>query len=173
MYLVSIYFDDKTEDRIQNYINKVAINSMNNYMIDANVPPHITISAFEADDEEIVIDLLDKKIKSLQSGILQWVSIGVFNPNVIFLTPVLNEYLHNLSLSIYEGLKEVEGINISKYYLPLQWLPHTTIAKKLSQSQLLNAFETLQKSFSMFSGEVTRISLTKTNPYTEIKFWKI
>lgn len=173
MYLVSIYFDKTTEERIQDYINKVAKRSGNSYMIDGCVPPHITVSAFECNNEEDVLKSLEEKVKNIQSGILQWVSIGVFNPNVIFITPVLNEYLHNLSLSIYEGISEVESVVISKYYYPLQWLPHTTIAKKLSQSQIINAFESLQKSFLFFSGRVTRISLTKTNPYTEIKFWSI
>ena len=47
MYLVSIYFDEKTTSRIQGYITQVAKRSGNPFMIEKNVPPHLTISAFE------------------------------------------------------------------------------------------------------------------------------
>lgn len=47
MYLISIYFDDKTNNRIQQAINQVAKKSGNTFMLDAEVPPHITVSAFE------------------------------------------------------------------------------------------------------------------------------
>ena len=51
MYLISIYFDKKTEIRIQSYINDVANVSGNSFMIDNHVPPHITVSAFETLNE--------------------------------------------------------------------------------------------------------------------------
>ena len=64
MYLVSLYFDDKSESKIQGLINEVAEKSGNNFMIDNNVPPHITIAAFQSDKEERVIQILDNVIKN-------------------------------------------------------------------------------------------------------------
>ena len=52
MYLVSVYFDDETNKRIQRYINAVAEKTRNTFMTDGNVPPHITVSAFETRDEK-------------------------------------------------------------------------------------------------------------------------
>lgn len=46
MYYISIYFDQKATNRLQDYINQVAKKSGNTFMSDQNVPPHITISAF-------------------------------------------------------------------------------------------------------------------------------
>ena len=57
MYLISIYFDPKTNKKIQQYINKVARQTGNTFMLDGNVPPHITISAFETIDEQAAISL--------------------------------------------------------------------------------------------------------------------
>lgn len=173
MYLVSLYFDDKSTRKIQGFINKVAVKSGNNFMIDGKVPPHITIAAFQSNEENKVIEILDKDIKNIKSGMINWASIGVFNSSVIFLAPVLNEYLHNLSVSIYEGISSVEDVSISKYYLPFQWIPHTTIAKKLAREELMLAFEELEKHFSMFGGRITRIALSKTNPYEDIIVWDI
>ena len=173
MYLVSLYFDDKTTIKIQNLIDKVAEKSKNKFMIDNNVPPHITIGAFETNNENEVIKILDKKLKNFKSGEIIFASIGVFKSSVVFLSPVLNEYLHNLSVNIYEDLKDIDNTIISKYYMPFQWMPHTTIAKKLNNEELFLAFQELEKNFNIFNGSVTKIGLSKTNPYEDIKLWDL
>ena len=64
-------------------------------------------------------------------------------------------------------------IIISKYYLPFQWMPHTTIAKQLNKDELLIAFKELEKNFSILNGMVTKITLSSTNPYRDIVVWEI
>ena len=173
MYLVSLYFDNKSTMKIQGFINKVSAESGNNFMTHNNVPPHITIASFQTNEEDRVIEILDKIIRDTDKGIITWASIGIFKSSVIFLAPVLNEYLHNLSVNIYEGISLVENISISKYYLPFNWMPHTTIAKKLTKEELMSAFQELEKNFAILSGTVTRIALSKTNPYEDIIVWDL
>lgn len=173
MYLVSLYFDDKTTIKIQSFIDKVAEKSKNKFMIDNKVPPHITIGAFETNNENEVIEILDDKLKDFKSGEIIFASIGVFKSSVIFLSPVLNEYLHNLSVNIYEDLKVINNTIISKYYMPFQWMPHVTIAKKLNKKELFLAFQELEKNFNIFNGSITTIGLSKTNPYKDIKTWSL
>lgn len=55
----------------------------------------------------------------------------------------------------------------------MQWMPHTTIAKKLSVEQMHIAFKTVQNNFRMLEGTVTKIGLAKTNPYQEIRNWDL
>lgn len=173
MYLVSIYFDDKTNNRIQQYISQVAKKSGNPFMIDGNVPPHITISAFETSQENKVIELLERISKDIKPSTLQWVSMGVFLPHVIYLAPVLNEYLHTLSLQIYESLKEIQDIKVRPCYRPLQWMPHTTIGKTLTKEEMRIAFEVLQNQFGVFRGQVTHIGIAKTNPYEDLVLFEL
>lgn len=173
MYLVSVYFDDESSKKIQRLINKVGDKSGNKFMIEGNVPPHITIAAFQTKEESKVIEILENKIKDIKDTIITWASIGVFKSSVIFLAPVLNEDLHNISVSVNKGLSLVEDIAISKFYLPFQWMPHTTIAKKLSREELMIAFQELEKNFTIFSGRITKIGLSSTNPYEDIIVWKL
>ena len=173
MYLVSLYFDKKSDARIRQYINTVAKRTGNTYMLDGKVPPHITISAFETRNEKQVIDRLNTCMNQQQKGRVQWASVGAFFPNVIYISPVLNVYLHELSVSVYDAVKGVEDMIIRKCYQPFSWLPHTTIAKKLSQEEMRTAFMVLQESFGMFSGDVVRIGLAKTNPYEDIVTWEL
>lgn len=173
MYLVSIYFDEKTNRRVQQYIDKVAEKTGNTFMLDGKVPPHITISAFETQDEAAAIESLERALARLRQGTLEWVSVGEFFPYVIFLIPVLNEYLHEMSVIVNDELSNTNGIKISPYYRPFQWLPHTTIAKKLSKEEMQIAFEVLQNSFGMFEGEVVKIGLAKPNPHRDIATWEL
>lgn len=173
MYLVSIYFDEKTNKKIQRYINQVAEKTGNRFMIDGNVPPHITVSAFETQDEKIAIDALGRVVEKLHQGSLTWASVGQFFPYVMFLQPVLNEYLHEMSCMIYDELCGLESVSVSSHYLPFQWLPHTTIAKKLSKDEMKVAFDVMQNGFGMFEGEVVRMGLAKPNPHRDIATWEL
>ena len=168
MYLVSIYFDEKTNQRIQHYIKQVAKKSGNTFMLDGKVPPHITISAFETKQEEKVKQKINEIAEEWKKETIQGVSVGAFFPYVIYLTPVLTEYLHRLSQQIYDSISEIEDIKIRSCYQPFHWMPHTTIGKKLSKEEMGVAFEVLQNEFGVFQGTCTNIGLAKTNPYENI-----
>ena len=173
MYLLSLYFDEKTDARIRQYINAVAKRTGNTYMPDGNVPPHITLSAFESKQESLVIERLNICLDSVQKGTIHFASVGAFFPNVIYLSPVLNAYLHQLSVSVYDAVKDVEDTLVRKCYQPFSWLPHATIGKKLSEDEMKIAFEVIQGSFGMFSGEVVGAGLAKTNPYKDVVMWEL
>ena len=55
MYLISVYFDEKTNNILQKYIDKVALETGNLFMEDKHVPPHMTISSIEARNVEVLI----------------------------------------------------------------------------------------------------------------------
>lgn len=199
MYLISLYFDEKTNKRIQSHINDVAEYSGNSYMTDRKIPPHITLTAFEpgwdeAEPDEIkmcktkqyeteLIRTLGEVFEGQGQGILKWVSVGAFSPGVLFLSPVLNEYLHELLVKVSDVLQEAqeETENVSKCmwkkatlqpcYQPFSWLPHTTIGKRLNQEEMQRAFAGIQKHFSPFDGRIIKIGLSKTTPKEEIKVW--
>ena len=173
MYLVSLYFDDETNKRIQGYIQNVAEKSGNRYMVEHNVPPHITISAFEACKEDEIVNVLENAVSNMNSCELQWIGIGIFKTSTLFIQPVLNEYLHDMSSTIYESIVDIPDTKISKYYQPFSWLPHATIAKQLSEEEMRKAFDVLQKSFGTFSGNVVRIELAKKNPFRVIASWEL
>ena len=172
MYLISVYFDKKTEHRMQSYINAVETNCGNTFMTDNSVPPHMTMMAFETLDEKTIVEVLDITLSQIKRNKIEWVTVGTF-PTVIFIQPVLNEYLHTLSSALYEEIVKVPDTKVSKYYKPFSWLPHVTIAKQLSDEEVRKSFETLHKSFRMFEGNIIRIELAKKNPYRVIASWEL
>ncbi len=178
MYLISIYFDEEANQKISSYMRKIAEVTGNYAMIDGEVPPHITISSFDTDDEEaaktVLMDLLnivDEK-EALTGGKVFFASVGSFVPRTLFLAPVLNEYLQNLQEVMYASLEEhgrnSDNWKISRQYRPYSWFPHTTLAKKLEKEEIVRAFEMIQNEFTPFYANVVRIGLAISNPYEDI-----
>jgi 2'-5' RNA ligase len=173
MYLVSLYFDEKTEQKMQSFINQVADKTNNTFMTDGKVPPHITVCEFGTQKEEDAIKLLKNSMTSLRQIEVQFVSVGTFLPYVIYLAPVLDKELLNISLATNLEISKIEDCSISKLYRPFQWMPHATIGKKLSPEEMRLAFEVLQNQFGPFIGTVTKIGLAKTNPYRDISVFEL
>lgn len=169
MYLISIYFDDQSGRQIQNYIDVVARATGNAFMTDNNVPPHITIAAFETRSEHTAEMIFDGIARKTGRNTINWVSVGAFLPSVIYIAPILNEYLHRLCEVAYEEIEGIEDVRIDDKYTPFNWMPHATISKKLSEEQLRTAFETMQKRFAVFESQVTKIGLARTNPFGNLK----
>ena len=145
----------------------------NTFMQDNHVPPHITVAAIEIRDENAAIMALKKCVQKLEQGKLRFISVGVFFPQVLYLEPVLNEYLHELACAVNDAVKDLPDTIVSPYYQPFSWLPHVTLAKQLSEEQMLLAFETIQKRFASFEGTVTRIGIAKTNPHRDLQVWEL
>lgn len=173
MYLISIYFDESTEKILNSHIQHVAKATGNTFMLDNNVPPHITVAAVETKQEDVLISRVEELIKKLTCGEIKFVSVGSFALKVIYVQPVFNEYLHNLSVELSKELGQIEETILSPYYQPFSWLAHCTIGKQLSKEEMQQAFEVLSNEFVPIDAKVTRIGVAKTNPHRDIKVWEL
>lgn len=173
MYLISIYFDKDTDDRIRSYMQQIAKHTGNRVMLDGNIPPHITLSAFHTDSLECAENIFKEICEKLTMGKIQWVSVATFLPQVIYLSPVLNEYLQKLSERIYKEVTQTESVEPRGNYQPYGWMPHATLAKNLTKEQMKAAFEVMQNQFGPFESKVTKIGLAKTNPYTDLVIFEL
>ena len=173
MYLISIYFDEKTNKNLQRLINRVAEKTGNTFMLENQVPPHMTVAAMETRIEGQAIKALETCIQNLKQGSINWVSGGAFFPQVLYVQPVLNEYLHGLSVELNEAIKTLPETKISPYYQPFGWIAHATIAKQLTKEQMQEAFIILQNQFVPFEGRVVSIGIAKPNPHRDIALWKL
>ena len=168
MYLISLYFDDVTNDRIQSYMNQIAKRTGNDAMLAGKVPPHITLSAFETMQEPEAVMVFEDLAKDFMRGEIMWCSVGMFLPHTIYLMPVMNHYLFQMSEQAYRHISQMHQVKIHQRYQPFSWIPHSTIGKQLSQSELKEAFAVMQEQFGVFRGTAVGIGLAKTNPYTDI-----
>ncbi|MBO5159829.1 MAG: hypothetical protein J6B94_09635 [Lachnospiraceae bacterium] len=173
MYLISIYFDQRTDETVSSYMKQIAKHTGNTVMVDEKVPPHITVAAFWEDSESRARKIFDNIAQQCNIGKLCWASVGCFLPHVIYIAPVLNEYLHQLSVISNKEITCQQHVRIEARYQPFQWFPHTTLAKKLTQEEMRCAFEVMQKQFGSLEGYAVKIGLAKTNPYTNLAVFNL
>lgn len=169
MYLISIYFDEKTDARFRGYMKQIAKQTGNNVMLEGEVPPHITISAFHSYKEETALEIFHNIKSQVCGGELRFVSVGCFFPQVMYVAPVLNEYLHQISTSIYKEVIQYEDVVVGERTKPFGWMPHVTVGREFSEEALRQAFAVMQKQFAPLNGRTVKIGLARTNPYTDIE----
>ncbi|MCR4991300.1 MAG: hypothetical protein K6A38_10640 [Lachnospiraceae bacterium] len=168
MYLISAYFDEASNRIIQNHMDCIAAKTGNTFMQDNHVPPHMTISSIEARSEEILMPAFSSLADSLKEGKIKVVSTGQLLPYVFYLTPVLNPYLSIMSENVFNAFKDIPETSVSRYYMPGSWLPHITIAKKLTGEQMNLTFKEMQNRFSVFDAMIVRLGLSRVNPHEDI-----
>ncbi len=167
-YAVVFYFDNTTEQRIQTLITDVAICTGNSYMTDVGIPPHLTIGMYRSDDEERIKSEFERCADEITCGEVFWASIGIFNPHVLFLAPVLNEYLQRSCELVNRAMSQIADVGDFGHYMPYQWVPHTAIAVKLTPEQLKIGFDVVQQQFTPIGSRVERLILARCNPFHQL-----
>jgi len=173
MYLISAYFDEKANKKLQRYIDIIAEKTGNRFLTDNNVPPHMTISAIEARNDNVLVPSFQGLNDMLVGGNIQFVSVGQLFPYVMYVTPVLNEYLMKLQMKVFDAVKNIDETYVSRLYMPYSWLPHVTIGKKLDKDQMNLAFNIMRENFVPFDAKVCGIGLAKVNPHEDIIRYKL
>ena len=172
-YAVTLEFDRETENKIQELIDEVARVTGCDYMKQSKIPPHVTVSALVSDDEESLLLEMEKIAETMNKEFLWFANIGVFNPFVIYLGPVMNEFLQNTCRTVNERLLQYAEVGNRGRYLPNQWVPHAGIAVKLTPEALKEAFAIVQEKFSAFGATVEKIVLVRAEPYEELRSWNL
>ena len=68
MYLISAYFDKNTTEQLQKYIDRIAVVTGNSFMVDNQVPPHLTLAAIEARSVDALVPAFESLHDKLQQG---------------------------------------------------------------------------------------------------------
>lgn len=172
-YAVTLEFDQETQNKIQEMIDEVARVTGCDYMKRSKIPPHVTVSALISDNEEALLSEMESIAETMNKGSVWFTNIGVFNPLVIYLGPVVNKYLQDTCATVNERLLKYAEVGNRGRYLPNQWVPHAAIAVKLTPEALKEAFAIVQEKFSAFGATAEKIVLARAEPYEELKSWEL
>lgn len=143
-YAVSLYFDDESAGEISCCVKNVAEVCGNFYMTGHEVPPHMTVGIFHAEESEV------KKLKSLFvqyaesfSGplLLNFERMDTFADKVLFLKPLFSDKLIFLNKMLHEIFIPHFEAGANRNYLPEKWYPHIALAVKLEAEQFQKARE--------------------------------
>ena len=170
-FAVTLEFDQESQSKMQEMIDEVARVTGCDRMKQENVPPHVTVCCLEGENEAVLLSEMEGIASSMSKSTLRFANIGVFNPLVIYLGPIMNEFLQNTCRTVNERLLQYAEVGNKGNYLPNRWVPHAGIAVKLTPEALKVAFDIVQEKFSPFEATVERIVLVKAEPYEELRGW--
>ncbi len=172
-FAVTLEFDKESQNKIQEMIDEVARVTECDRMKQENVPPHVTVCCLEGENEAVLLSEMEGIASSMSKSTLRFANIGVFNPLVIYLGPIMNDFLQNTCRTVNERLLQYAEVGNRGNYLPNRWVPHAGIAVKLTPEALKVAFDIVQEKFSPFEATVERIVLVKAEPYEELRGWEL
>ncbi len=173
MYLISLYFDDGHTGKLEQYVHDVEKITKNCYLTQNHIPVHMTLATVRDHDEKELIESFDHIIKNLKTGDIDLVASGSFAGHTVFVMPVLNKYLFDLSVQINAAADHIDADRRQNRYRPFSWVPHITIARKLNQREHLQAYQVLTENFHPMKIRATRIALSKSQPYQDICVWHL
>lgn len=172
-YAVTLEFDKESENKMQEMIDEVARVTGCDLMKQQNVPPHVTVCCLEGDNDEALLSEMEEVAASMCKSPVRFANIGVFNPLVIYLGPIMNDFLQNTCRTVNERLLQYAEVGNKGNYLPNRWVPHAGIALKLTSEALKEAFSIVHERFCPFDAIVERIVLVKAEPYEEMRAWEL
>ncbi|WP_276310202.1 2'-5' RNA ligase family protein [Bacillus salacetis] len=113
------------------------------------------------EDETSFAKQLEDLYKYMKPIKISFNSVGsFFESGALYLSPVMTTELYELHCKHHQVLQGY-GNSSSPFYLPGQWVPHCTIANRLSSRELAEAYSYCINRIHPLSGEITKIALIK------------
>ena len=154
-------------------IERTTALSGNSYMLDINIPPHVTLGCFFSDEQSDLLEKVGAFAKNITPFEVTFDAIGAFEPYVLFASPIKDAYLAELNNSLHELLLDNYEPAENANYLPSKWMPHCSLAVRLDAKQFAKAKAIEAEIDLPFTARVTKIALAKCNPYNEVATWNI
>jgi hypothetical protein len=162
LYAVIALFDEKTDDFIRNLwqeLSEVAISFYAKEIEDRI--PHLTLASYEYLDESPFVQELDELYRGKEGIDILFNSLGSFlKSGALYLSPVMTEDLYTLHRKHHQAFSGYNDAS-SSFYLPGRWIPHCTLANRLSLGKLAEAFTYCQSRIDTSAGRITKIALIK------------
>ena len=174
-FAVSLHFDDNSSIDIATVITEIAEVTMNRFITDNHIPPHITLGAFHVNMMEVprLMQLVEDFSHTLSCGKIQFSGISDFEGRVLFAKPVVNDYLRSSNAALHELLIPEFEKGENGYYLPEVWHPHCTLGTRLSKRQFAKATEIAGKIQFPFETKVIEMSVFQCHPFAEAGRFKL
>ncbi len=173
-YAIVLYMNEEKTAMVREMAKELAAVCGSSYCL--GIEPHITISAIVAEDEDRVREEAGKLSRALKRGEIRIASIGIFNPYVLFLSPVVDSYLIGSSQTANDHMLKVSEIGNKGRYIPDNWVPHMAVAMKMEREGLYRGFRKLSEIFTPFRAEIVKMALIKweeDDPYQELAVYDL
>jgi len=142
-YAIELVFDKDSQNTINHIRQQLSENGVHDEAVKLN---HISIGDYQTDNIEGLKRKVVEFSRTIKPFDLSLVSVGTFmtEENVIFLEPVMTEELMDIHRRFINFMKDFDG-KLNQYYDIDKWMPHSTIAIRLSDKELFKGIELLKE----------------------------
>ena len=166
-YAVLLHFDKDNEDTLMKLWDEALNCGGDPYIIESGIRPHITLAYFEDMNVNSFSDKLESFSRKMNKFSLKLGSIGTFanQQGIVFLAPVVTDYLMELHKEFYEIFdREIEGIN--SLYTPDNWIPHCTLSIYNNLNTCTSIIKKMIETYTPLSVQISSIGITEHSPKT-------
>ena len=142
MYGVVALFDERTEQIIKNIWTELREKSISFYADEVvDRKPHLTLASYHKLDKVRFTDQLNEFYENKPEIDIMFNSIGsFFNTGILCFTPNVTKELIEFHENFHRHFKQFND-NPKSMYLPGKWVPHCTLANRLSPDKLVEAYK--------------------------------
>lgn len=154
------YLDYETELYFENLWRELRDKGITQYGTETKGKrPHITIADYEELDKERFIELVDRVYEDKEKIDMILSILGTFiDTGILFIAPTLSIELSNLHRNHHGYFREFTNKEES-FYMPGRWSPHCTIASRLSEENMVQAFRHCKSKINKISCKLSEIAL--------------
>lgn len=164
MYAVIALFDTVLEQRIKMIWEELESNKISYYAREVEDRiPHITLASYKEVSVTNFINELEIFYKDKKKIQVEFQAVGSFkNTQTLFYSPTITKelmelhYDHHQYFSLFHNQEE-------SLYRPGKWVPHCTVANRLSKEKLKEAYNYCLNIGVMLEGQINRIGLIRVD----------
>ncbi|MEG0772055.1 2'-5' RNA ligase family protein [Clostridium sp.] len=154
------YLDNETEAQLKKIWSDLSDNNVTQYGVEnKGKRPHITIADYDNLDKNRFIELLNKYYKDKSKIDISLNILGTFvNTGTLFIAPTISTDLFEFHKGHHSYFK-LFNENENSFYLPGKWSPHCTIASRLSEENMVQAFKYCKNHITRISSKINEVAL--------------
>lgn len=163
-YAVVGYLDSKTETYFKDLWINLSDRNISKYGVEAKGKrPHITIADYDNLELKSFIKLMDRFYEDKQKLDITLSILGTFiNTGTLFIAPTLSGELLGFHKDHHNCFK-LYNRNDDSLYLPGRWSPHCTIASRLNEDEMIEAFRYCKNKINRIPCKINQIALIELN----------
>lgn len=160
MYGFIALLDEKTECLIKDIWKELKELSISSYAFEVeDRVPHITIASYQDLNIEKFISDFETYFDEKKMIDFSFNTIGSFlNSGTLFFSPVVTNELFDFHMDFHRNFVDFNSDEDS-LYLPGKWIPHCTIANRLSREKLKEAFDYCSQRSDSIKGRLSEVAL--------------
>lgn len=168
-YAIELFYDDASDQAVRDIWDGLGTALGQPSLSELGARPHVSLAVYSDDlDTAGFPERLLEFARSIDPFDFVLSSVGTFpgQEGVVFLAPVVTGRLLAVHALFHEGFSKYENAGTA-YYLPGNWVPHSTVAIDLSPSEVKEALGYCREAFTPISGRFREISLVEFRPVKE------